>query len=94
MSTEDMVEQVRLSNEVIDELIQEELSEALAACSDIPSLRLAVGSLGARLRRCKPGSPKSQHYDARLTEVQNEAHEKMALIRGALRTAKERRSTK
>lgn len=79
---------VRLANEVIDELIQEELAEALAALNELPSLWQAIGTTAAHLRRCKHGTPGFKKWDAVLTKFQNDAHEKTSLVRMALRTAK------
>lgn len=79
---------VRLANEVIDELIQEELAEALTALNELPSLWQAIGTTAAHLRRCKHGTPGFKKWDTALTKFQNDAHEKTSLVRCALRAAK------
>lgn len=78
---------VRLANEVIDELIQGELEEALAALNELPSLWQAIGTTAARMRRCKPGTSGFKKWDSVLTKFQNDASEKTCLVRMALRTA-------
>lgn len=47
----------------------------------LPGLHQAVGKLGARLRRCKPGSPLSQQIMDKMTEFDNEASDIRSGIR-------------
>lgn len=49
--------------------------------SDIVSLSQAVGSLGRRLRKCKPGSVLYQKTWDTMTEMENEIAEKCSAIR-------------
>jgi len=57
---------------------------ALQALRDLPGHRQAIGVLGQRLGRCKPGSKRYQEIWATLTRMENEACEMSTLIRSAL----------
>jgi len=56
----------------------EELTKAL---NDMPGLWLAVGTLRAKFRRCKPGSKMHKETEALMTKMENEAMELSAMIR-------------
>lgn len=58
--------------------------DALAALSELPSVRQTIGKLGPQLRRCKPGSKRHQEIWNTLTRLENQACELSSTIRLAL----------
>jgi hypothetical protein len=67
-----------------DQEILAELKELLDGFGELPSLHQAVGALGARLRRCKPGSKTCRETMDRMTELDNKASDIRSGIRDRL----------
>lgn len=63
--------------------------EALEALNELPSVRQAVGKLGAQLRRCRPGTKRHKEIWDAMTLLENQACEMSSKIRMALTLLKE-----
>lgn len=65
---------------------EQDRQAALKAHQDLHGIRQAIGSLGPRLRRTKPGSKRHKAYYDSLTKLESEASELSSTVAMFLRT--------